>query len=358
VITSGSFLTIVEAAVSTSAEADPNERFAIDLNGTSASELSIAMTPRGFITKATSESTDAIIPAVTGIVDIGASIAAKVAFGAPDAEDEKDKKCNDAEVALIAARAQLRDVFGAPGFSDDKEVIELKAARITSLISRLEEPFTGVKPGKPLKVICEVRPGSAGDTELFKWTIHSGVQDGHGLCDVPGELKAFTNPSQGPPEIRVRHIVVLRVAQEDCSLCADERTPKDAERGFFYRVPAFGSVEVVDKTDTSTKTISDRVKAALPQLGEVRSLPRVSGSKSARVSISLDPETGALIEAGIKTAGIDFASASGSLQKSIGTVLDAREAGKQDELEKLQRQQAILEARVAIKTAKTALGEE
>lgn len=378
-ISAGKFMTVHKTSLERRSEPDPEERYAVRVSGTGNSELALELNARGALTKGSSESRDIIVPTVVGALEMAASIAGKL-FGA--SKDQREELCDGVKVQLDDLRRRLLELDSSPGAADPKEILEYKAARLQLQAKVLEAMFTGVKPGAPQKIVCDVRPkkvvssGNAtesttsSDYTLFTWTVAGGIDPSAASvpeveCDIPAGLSIGENDrARGSDRtvserIRAKHSAVLGVGTRHSSdlVSVPESTPRSGERGFYYRIPAFRTLEVLDRIGSDrSERISDRVEWAIPQLGSTRSLPRLRSTGSAKVSVTLDPDTGALLAVMAKEEQADFDAAAGRLGKSIAGVLEARTAAKDDdELERLKREQAILEAQVAIDAAREAL---
>lgn len=366
-VASGKFFTVHEITLTKYSEADPAARFAIALDSAGSDELGVSMNVAGALTKGSSESTDVVVPIVVGATQFVASIAGKVLFGAPTIAGAPAGRCDRARLALQEVRGRLLDLDSSQGAADSKEVLELKTAKLTVAAKALEAPFTGVTAGKPQRIVCQLRPAEAGETRLFDWSKAGGVGGSRQAgCEVPESLsiavadRATGRDATEKARLTETHSLSLRIVAKGTDLSQITPTVKETERSFFYRIPAFAELEVGDTTSNSEWVRkSDRVTWPIAQLGKIYSLPRLCATKNAKVSAILDAETGALLEASARFQEADLGPALAAIGTSTAGVLQAhKEAQRDEELLQLQREQALLEARVAIKVAKEALGEE
>lgn len=364
------FFTFSEATITTNAEADPNEIYAIALEGKGASDLAVTFNARGALTEGSSESKDVIAPIVLGATQFAASVAAKAFAGTkvPGAAAPPDH-CGDAVAALIDARKRISEAYTNAG-SSPKEVLELRVAKLTVLAKSLEAPFTGVTPGSPKKVVCYIRPvkdnGARIDTDLFIWKRGEGIrQDGrNSACEIAADLGTWPDSLKGTDrdvdaDLAKQHTLTLRITRSAADLSKISPTTKTGDRSFYYRIPAFAQLVVGDRAGGDTwEQASDQIEAPIAQLGQSLSLPVSKSTNTAKSGVALDAETGALTRVTATTTEFDFGAALATIGTSAGSVIEARKGGKHDEdLEQLQREQAVLEARVAIKAARAALAE-
>jgi hypothetical protein len=362
-----SVFSIAEVTVSTRVEADPERVYAVELSRPGTNAVGLKSSPRGLPSAASAASTDAVIPPLTAGLGLIASIVGKVFFGAPAVKSSTDEQdpCVQAAVTLEDLREALTALHKTEGAADSKEVLEYKAAKLEVAIKTIEGWFTGVELGKPKSIVCEVRPVTGtNEYPLFTYTMGAGIDLAQPQnCDLSAEFTAKgkaadTNDQATTAKLTQVHALSLSVTPVTTSLAstlATKPAQTENERSFYYRVPGYA---VVLAKDGQTR-LTAATELPIAQLGTEMSLPRLSAGGSVELAIGFDPDTGALIELSVKRQSADIAGQLSKLSDSAGGLIDASkaDAGKNQELLELQEQQAILEARVAIKAAEEALAQ-
>ncbi len=388
----GKIFNITKTELSKRSEADPNQVYAVKLNGLGTRSLGLEMSATGVPSAGSSKAEDVVIPAVVGAAQAAADIvapflgagtqqqvAAAPAFDACDAASNKLKNL----------RKRLLDLHSSQGAEDPKEVLEYKAAKLTAQLKKLEGAFTGVVPGKSTKIVCEYTPTRDEDeSTLLTWSMVDGLIDPPATCIVPSGLEtdkkatlssaapgnppARSNPEPLPAEAckdnpqrqsaptewlakcsRARlnaaltdeHAVSIRLQalNGDVSATVPPTRGKKDQRSFFYRRPAATRVWVEDKRTSKAKPArTSKMKDwAVAQRGTVHSLPRVWSAGKVEVSVAFDPETGALTKLEMSRTAADLS----------GAVETGREIGGQlrnAEITELERKKTLRELKEAL----------
>jgi hypothetical protein len=212
-------------------------------------------------------------------------------------------------------------------------------------------------------VVCRANPNRAGESDVLHFDKLTGLAAGAGaVCHMP---KGFRQ-AQEAKATGAKVTLELAVADTTIMNAYEARETQDSsDAGFFYREPAqaFVSLSGHPKADMKPTLF------VVPQLGKVRSLPRVSGNKPS-LTVELYPDTGALKKVTIGHTKADIPGLIGSASTGAGAVLDAakakndaakaaaeKEAAKNDPLAVLTYEQGLVEAELAVETAKRALSE-
>jgi hypothetical protein len=168
------------------------------------------------------------------------------------------------------------------------------------------------------------------------------------LVSIAGETPADWVLKSRPAKQRA---VTIRVTPLDLPVVSQalESNPVESRRSYAYRIPRLAVVEAVSDAGPAEKILARR-ELPVPQLGQIRYLPRRLNGVSGSLNFELHSETGALVKISSETKTADGATIAATTGTNAKTLNDAN-----DELVQLTRQQKILEARKAIKTAEQAL---
>ncbi len=359
---SGKLFSIEKVEVSHRAEPDPTKIYAVEVTGGFARTLGLETSAVGLPSLASSKAQDVVLPAAVEAVKLAAKLASIVAFG--DVKQVEAKACSDIKKNLQDVRTRLLDLDSSPGAADPKEILEFKQTSLRALAKQLEAAFTGVSPGEPKKIVCEIRPVKGTQAfPLLKWTMKGGVTstpDANVECQVPPDLVvdgAATARDTATPAARdkltVEHVLALQVAPTGRDVAAvTVPAGRREQRSFYFRRPASARVWVSDSLPKTTeRRLTETYDWTIAQLGEVDSLPRLSSGGSIEVQVTFDPSTGALLKVGATRSSADLAKAVGAIDTASSTLHDAEKV-------ELERTKAILEAQVAIKAAEEALENE
>jgi hypothetical protein len=153
--------------------------------------------------------------------------------------------------------------------------------------------------------------------------------------------KVKSNPAK-------QRAVSIRVTPLDLPFAPEAlaSNPVEGRQSYAYRIPRLAVVEAVSNAGPAEQIFARR-ELPVPQLGEIRYLPRRLNGVSGSLNFELHPETGALVKISSDTKTADGATIAASVGANAKTLGDAN-----DELTQLTRQQKILEARKAIKAIK------
>ncbi len=380
----GKYFTVHDVEVETFGEPDPGRLFAVELGSTGASALQLTLDRRGILTGGSSESKDEYAAAALGIAKSAAEIAMDTLFGAGTsalAVPVDDERCRQARGYLVELRRALVDVHSNRGAADPKDVLEWKIAKLSAMEKKAESIFNGVIPGSPVKIQCEVRPSEATEFKLFDYTAATGAiaspSTADVTCEIPPEamippshaVAVPASPPMGPlPIPNTNHDIVLHMSNVTGIVPATTSAPvlptKDADRSFAYYIPRLtvvGARETKRSASGSTAEVLRRFSPKsvyIAQFGALKTLPRMGVSGSAKLSVTLDAENGALLAVTTNESSADLGGGAATIAETVTNVADSvrgRKSAEAEELEALLQRQAILEAKVAIEAAEAAL---
>jgi hypothetical protein len=283
--------------------------------------------------------------------------------------------CRAKAIRYMQLEGQRQDLL-AMKVSHAKDAYELRLNELRGAQDAIRAAFLGLKRTASASIVCDVVPQPGLNTlPLLKISTTSGVvEDGNAECRIPQE---FRQSGVAPND---NTSIVVEVIQAESAFgqlwAALPHSPRPQKAGFFYRMPGMGVVFTrtvpqsqgnapsSDKGATALAIPPQRVTIA--QFGRVVAYPRVSGSNP-KIAFELYPDTGALKSLLVEEHSADTSTLLGSLGGATTTVLaaekalrDAADAKKEktanEELVKLQREQGILEATLAIGEARKALG--
>lgn len=370
----GRLLTIANIKLSKKAEPDPAQKYAVELEDKGTNVLTLHINDSGVPSKAGSEAT------ATGL-SIAKSFLKLAATTLIGSSLSPAGHCADVRKQLDDIRTRLLNLHSSVGAADNKEILKLKEAQLKLKEKKLEAEYTGVNIYPPKTIVCEIVPTSGATVNLLSWSLKQGIISTATACDVPSELKkniggASVRTGKTYDKLVTKHELILHVDPVVGGLASITipTTGRAAERSFYYRIPKRALVWVEDTittnpnqvlgmsppTTTTNVAASKRENWNIAQLGIVSSIPRLSTRGSAKVDVTFDPDTGSLKEIGlIQTTG-DAAAVIDVVTGQLSAYYTTKKAEVEVDVEltTLQRQQAILEAMVAIEAAEATLRDD
>jgi hypothetical protein len=384
-----SVFSVKDGVLTTVSEPDPSEVFYTTMTNDSLVDdsLKVVLGPDGIVSAVEGSARDVVGPTVVKAIEVaGAITAAALPFtlfkeSAPKGEIKLhgkklttsglDARCTEKVDRYLKLEEQRQEVL-AMKVPHAKDAYELRLGELRAAQDVIRASFLGLKRTITAPFTCDVVPAT-GSASLpsFSLAVRRGIKpEGDARCRIPVEFRHAAGATP-PANEDVSEKVAIAVTPHNEALTqlwtkldADNRP---TEAGFFYRVPGAGTV-AVDSTRKGVAIAPHRVTIA--QLGSVRAYPRVSGSNP-KLTFELYPDTGALKSVLVEQKATDVAGLLGALGGASTAVLTAEkarrdaaaaaeEAKRKDaanaELTNLQKQQAILEATLAIKEAREALG--
>lgn len=274
------------------------------------------------------------------------------------------KKCVEKADEFMRLQKEIANYRTSPTpFSKevlDQYISEINAEQIPILALYLGEPRV-VKGAAS----CFVVPEKFETKRIVTLYSTHGLHVERGVsCAMDKEFKA---PDQFSPEQgeKVSPILMAVEPADETLTSAYAAGPSSVpdSAGFFYSVPARAYISLSGHKNAA----KDRESYLLPQLGSLHTLPQVEGANPVLV-VDLHEETGALKSVKVVNNAADVAGLISATDTSINTLLAATTAqkakedeaaiaaaAKRDPLAVLTREQALLEAELAIATAKEAL---
>ena len=372
----GSSLVVTKATWASYAVADPTSLFKVHVpvaGGARQDRLDLAWTTDGVLTGSSYEGESKVLDYITDTLELGAGLVGTVAGlgGKAALHTEKGATvppedihyCMGAVTTLQSLRNAVGDLRGPMDAASVKDVLDYKEAKLTADIATVTSLFTGEKSVVG-DITCDVDV-SESETDLLAITPISGVSTNK-HCRVPGKLgipatewadnqKAAQKALAAvAAKLNTQTTYRLHVKPGEGHLVL--APPKDCASGsgsYAYRRPASMVVGVHQEVGGDTSLVSEARIDAIPQLGALAYLPRYKAAKLA-ATVSLDPSTGVLTAFSLSRTPADLSGAATAVGSATTTLVDAFKA--KDELETLQREQSILEATIAIETAKATLG--
>ncbi len=391
-IAPGPFSLSLSASLHERVEVDPLEIYLIDLRGRAIESFEgvLELSPEGLLTSASitveNRGIDIALAASSVVVDI-----ASIALGATFAGDSRQSTCERYANRIQELRSQRKSIFGGtwqglvggmPSDSLDRILIGLDRQEnaLLALFTETTETVTNT-------VSCTVVPYPFGDpgqapnlnqtslvfplVQIDRLSGQVSLADPNIACTIPAELQGNA-PALAPatPAAKVQGSLTTayltlnldaygmagRVAAKATSHCADPGEGRcTAPQGLFYRIPRQVQASVWWAPGRAQVLVQRTL--LIPQLGITAALPSKTGGHRSQQAIVLHPETGAIKvfahdSAAISREQIDqFASDAVSL---YGSAHKSRHRDK--ELERLQRERALLEEAVRIQDAQEKLG--
>ncbi|MEW8058546.1 MAG: DUF4831 family protein [Candidatus Thiodiazotropha endolucinida] len=381
----GSFLSMGKIAIDKRSIPDEGNRYGVELSEEGSATLTIQMDPAGIPSKATSEVTSDTIPIAKSLINLIGAIASPAILARAPTVRIDDDICDMKLMNLRDAKQRMLELYSSMGAADDKELIKFKVAELNTSFQTAVSAFTGVRVGKSERIVCKIRPSPAiKEYFLIKWSGEKGIIEQDERCLVPEAVKLnkeniLTGSKDEEENVKLanqknKHTYLLRI--DPLKGLADIKIPntETKDRSFYYRIPRLAEVYVMEKIDQDNQSKkSIRMKSLkqrwyVNQLGVITSLPRIQTKGSASINVSFDAETGAITEISAARTKADASGLIDTLATQSTAYKKARasekatlkaeqaEQAKLDlELQALQREQAILEAMVAIENAKEAL---
>lgn len=323
-------------------------------SGWADSSLLVKMGPDGTVEGTESSAVSKSVAIATKLIEFTGSVGAAViamGSGVPKPSFDECKAKADQYMELQKELSKFR-AMPTPYPKDTLEqyINEIKAEQAV-----IQALFIGKPTVLKGSINCFVVPDKAGATDLLKIVPKKGfipLEDV--LCYMD---ERFDGRDKDISEADKSSTVSMNVEIADDVMKTAYRagpSPAPNSAGFFYSVPVRAFVSL----SGHAKATTDQESYFLPQLGDVRSLPQVEGSSPALI-VNLDPETGALKSVKVSNNAADIAGMLGSTGTSVSNLINAEtaKATKQDPLAVLKREQALLEAELAIATAKEALAQ-
>lgn len=361
-----------DGTVSTSSEPDPKEVFITSMTNESNVDntLKVNLGPDGVVSSVEGASRDVVGPTVVKAIEVGGSIiAAALPFknlvnGAALKLDglKLGVACESRVARYLELEEQRKEVL-AMRVPHAKDVYELRLGELRAAQDAIRASFLGLKQTFTASFSCDVVPErNSTSLDLFSFDKESGIKTSSGAtCRVPVEFRQpdSVNPPAGAT-------VKLSLTSQPVALVQlweklDNKRPVEA--GFFYRVPGAGLISVEGERGVSITPS----RVTIAQFGIVRAYSRANGGNP-KLSFELYSETGALKSVLVEEQAADVISLLGAFGGASTAVLAAekarREAAEAEQKEaenadlvKLQREQSILEATLAIREVRAALEE-
>ena len=391
----GPFSLSLHASLRERIEVDPLEIYLVDLRGRALESFEgvFELSPEGLLSSASitveNRGLDIALAASSAVVDI-----ASIALGATFAGDSRQSSCERYANRIKELRSQRKSIFGGTWQGLVGGIPRDSLDRILTGLDRQENAllalFTATTETLTETLSCTVvpyplaNPGTSSQGSLVFPLVHIDRQSGQVSladpnirCTIPTELQgnalmpAASRP--GPPAAQGATVqgslstayltlnldpygIAAQVAGEAMSYCTEQQEGRcTAPQGLFYRIPRQveasvwwvpGKVEVLTQRDL-----------LIPQLGITAALPSKSGGQRSQQAIVLDPETGALKVFARDSETISRKQIDQFADDAVKLYDSAHSSRHRDkELERLQRERAILEEAVRIQDAQEKLG--
>lgn len=355
------------ATLTSHAVPDPERVFIArfpESSGYADSSLQVKMGSEGTVNGVEASAASKAAPIAAKTIEfVGTVGAAVVAAGAKSAEEQK-KECEQAPEDFKNLKKELSKYRALPT-PFPKGTLDLYMNEIKAEQARIQALFIGKPTVLEGTVSCFVAPAKKKTkTTILNLYNEKGIEPKDAECVMDAK---FLVPQDFKPKPKDKkssislNITLIDNTMLSANKAAKSEVPKSA--GFFYSVPVRALVSLSGHEKANTKP----VPYLLPQLGEVRALPQAEGSSPAMI-VELDPETGALKSVKVSNSAADIAGIIGSGSTSTSGLLTAiatqrdkereaakEEAAKHEPLAVLTREQGMLEAELAIATAKEAL---
>ena len=236
-----------------------------------------------------------------------------------------------------------------------KDTVDKYQAEIKEKQAAILAHFVGEASIMKGQLFCSLSPASEDDIQLFALDAKKGF-DAHSSCIFSNtSLKGNYSFKEGDKVTEV----LLEVEKPKVSsplVQAYMSSTTKTTAGFFFNVPENVYVRIIGhkKIETNKKIFT------MPQLGLVQAIPRVKGNSPALI-VNLHPDSGALKSVKVAHTAANVASMISTASSGASGYLTALKAQKDreelasDELTSLTREKSLLEAKVAIETAKDAL---
>jgi hypothetical protein len=362
-----------EVKIATRTEKDPARTYRAQIKQSpfSSHKNSFTFSKDGVLSKSESSSHNRTVEYIVTTVESAAKIAASAAkaFQLSGDAPKPDQLSGDEwkEIQFVLKRIEALDaqkqllIAGSNPFA--ATLIEQVEAKLSKEISN----FIGSQTVAKETVRIEYTPltdGGVNAIECFKLFDFAPSKE---VESKFATIRLYTSPENSYPKLVtplpnwLKHtngaITGADVAEIGLRIRTTPVAPSTAnaarlgkgKRGYHYCIPADAKLDIVD----SSKVVFAGPAILLPQYGIVAALPASTGSEKTTVKVSLDPDSGALVEASIDAEAFDpkYVQRVGD---SINTVVAAeversnREASANDELTQLQRQKNILQLKADI----------
>lgn len=330
--------------------------------GTSSLKVSIAEegTVSGYDT---SRSSQALAVTTKTLEFVASVVGAAIPLGAATPATPAETSDCDAAVTEYTDLKELLSNYRTEPTPQTAGALKIYQQEIRTEMARRQAFFLGKPKVQRVGFRCRLAPDSAGSHQVLQFNQAKGFASGNAAtCDIPASLAAPANTSGTPIALK------MTLVSEQPLKAALEKGPdtsRNADAGFFYRVPAlaWASLEGHKKIDGTP------LRLIVPQLGVIRSLPRVKGTNPS-LTVELHPTSGALKSVTITHKSADVASTLSTVGTGAAGILTAikarddaaaakekEDAAKQDALAVSTYQQGLIESELAIEIAKRALAE-
>jgi len=310
------------------------------------------MGPDGTVEGTESSAVSKSVAIATKLIEFTGSVGAAVIALGSGAPKLSCEECKSKAEEYMTLQQELAN-FRATPTPYPKDTLEQYINEIKAEQAVIQALFIGKPTVLKGSINCFAVPDKAGATNIFDIDPENGFTPlGGTLCRMDERFGGGNTISSKADK---RSTVSMNVEIADDVMKIANRAgpnPVPNSAGFFYSVPVRAFVSL----SGHAKATTNRESYLLPQLGDVRALPQVKGNSPALV-VNLHPETGALKSNKVSNNASDIAGMLSSTGTSVSSLLKAEtaKAAKQDPLAVLKREQALLEAELAIATAKEAL---
>ncbi|MEA3379461.1 MAG: DUF4831 family protein [Pseudomonadota bacterium] len=317
---------------------------------------------QGVIESAEGSSTSKAVEIGTKVLEFGVSAGLGLLGAASSSQAEDSDGC-DAHIANYLALKKSKINFRTGPTFPTGDALALFLAQIDVEMAEIQAKFIGKATIQKDVIQCSASPSELGELSLFEVDSNKGFNLKPG-CTMLGKTipEGISLSNYQTVKIKVEALDASQIGLADFPALHD-LAPKIMDIGFVYNVPSDAFVSITGHP----KAVVAKTKVTMPQFGELGYLPRVKGN-SPSLNVSLHGETGALKSVTVTNDAAEIGTVLGSLSTATSSYFTTRqaiedkeaaavaaEAAKQDELALLGREQGLLEAKVAIYTAKDAL---
>ncbi len=342
------------------AEPDPGEIFRVDISASALEKTGIGLnlSRQGLITRGESEFQDKRVDIAVAALKSAASLVQPF-VGGPESPKTAEPVCKKMVEGVVALRKQANDLLDSIDVSSPVDADALKL-RLDSLEARQKEllvNFRSTKKSGKGRIYCEYIPGSdSNKLSLLRLSATEGAEAVTAEdCLIPAVLAAASTPSSQETKLISLDLdkdpdqlsEVLRAKNVD-------KIKRKKDQGFYYRVPATMSVDIVEQKGSGQPEILQRSDIAVAQAGIVTALPPQNTTQSAYV-VEFYEDTGAIKMVTAKSEALDPALITGAADAVSGVI--EKDRASTDELEILTRQRKILEETKKIRDFEKALAE-
>ncbi len=388
----------VRASLRERIEVDPLEIYLVDLRGRALESFEgvFELSPEGLLSSASvtveHRGLDIALAASSAVVDIASS-----ALGATFAGDSRQSSCERYANRIKELRSQRKSIFGGtwqglvggmPRDSLDRILIGLDRQEnaLLTLFTATTELLTDT-------VSCTVVPYPLANPGSSSWNPNQSslvfplvridrqsgqvsLADPSISCTIPAEIQGnapmlptATSGASAAQDAKVQgglstayltlnldaYGIAAQVAPQAMSHCLEQQEGRcTTPQGLFYRIPR--------QVKASVWWVPGKVQVLtarnllIPQLGTVAALPSKSGGQRSQQAIVLHPETGAIKVFARDSEAISREQIDQFADDAVRLYDSAHSSRHRDkELERLQRERAILEEAVRIQDAQEKL---